>query len=106
MGHWKRKNFSLDNDMQVYGNDATGGLVGYANSSTIKGDIGDLNFSSIPLQTALKATIRERSLLREQMEKVRLWEDSSGMPYILIWIIFVSQVLFLVVTEWVESSGI
>ena len=36
----------------------------------------------------------------------RLWEDSSGMPYILIWIIFVSQALFLVVTEWVESSGI
>lgn len=47
-GTLETKNFSLDNDMQVYGNDATGGLVGYANSSTIKGDIGDLNFSSIP----------------------------------------------------------
>ena len=49
---------------------------------------------------------RKARTFREQMEKVRLWEDSSGMPYILIWIIFVSQVLFLVVTEWVESSGI
>ena len=54
-GTLETKNFSLDNDMQVYGNDATGGLVGYANSSTIKGDIGDLNFSSIPSPDSFKS---------------------------------------------------
>ncbi|WP_455622259.1 hypothetical protein [Parabacteroides sp.] len=54
-GTLETKNFSLDNDMQVYGNDAAGGLVGYANSSTIKGDIGDLNFSSIPSPDSFKS---------------------------------------------------
>ena len=54
-GTLETKNFSLDNDMQVYGNDATGGLVGYANSCTIKGDIGDLNFSSIPSPDSFKS---------------------------------------------------
>ena len=54
-GTLETKNFSLDNDMQVYGNDATGGLVGFANSSTIKGDIGDLNFSSIPSPDSFKS---------------------------------------------------
>ena len=92
--------------MQVYGNDATGGLVGYANSSTIKGDIGDLNFSSIPSPDSFKSNYPGKVSSPGADGKGTSMEDSSGMPYILIWIIFVSQALFLVVTEWVESSGI
>lgn len=35
------KYFSLDNDMTIYGNKKVGGYVGYANHSTIHGDLND-----------------------------------------------------------------
>ncbi len=41
--------FSMSNNMKVMGNDAIGGLVGYANHSTIKGRVpSKIDFSSVP----------------------------------------------------------
>lgn len=41
--------FKIDSDMHIYGPDATGGLVGYADHATIEGDIATLPMdSSIP----------------------------------------------------------
>lgn len=50
------KYFTLDPDMHVQGPDAIGGLVGYAEWSTIKGRIeGDLKLSPLPASNSFKS---------------------------------------------------
>lgn len=47
--------FSLDANMSVWGQDAVGGLVGYAEHSTINGGMEAINLSTIPLPDSFKS---------------------------------------------------